>query len=102
VGESVSSYTWEMILRAFPGSELIERGIEDLRQGTETIPALLVSVGAVRLRRLGLAIPERTIDEPEIHLYLKLQESDADSAHSRYNALIRTLTSFERAAECAN
>ncbi|HVT56871.1 MAG TPA: hypothetical protein VHR45_00585 [Thermoanaerobaculia bacterium] len=27
--------------------------------------------------------------------------SDPDSAHSRYNALIRRLVSFERAAECA-
>jgi hypothetical protein len=91
-----------MTTRAYPGSELIERGIEDLREGAETIPALLVSVGAFRLRRLGLPIPERTIDSPETHLCLKLQESDPDSAHSRYNALIRTLTSFERAAECAS
>jgi hypothetical protein len=91
-----------MATRAYPGFELIERGIQDLQQGAETIPALLVSVGAFRLRRLGLPIPERTIASPETHLYLKLQESDPDSAHSRYNALIRTLTSFERAAECAS
>ena len=90
-----------MTTRAYPGSELIERGIEDLQEGAETIPALLVSVGAFRLRRLGLPIPERTIASPDTHLYRKLQESDPDSAHSRYNALIRTLTSFERAAECA-
>ncbi len=91
-----------MTARKFPGSELIETGIEDLQKGAETIPALLVSVGAFRLRRLGLPVPERTLSSPEIHLYLKLQESDPDSAHSRYNALIRTLTSFERAAECAS
>lgn len=29
-----------------------------------------------------------------------LAEHDCDSAHSRYNALIRRLVSFERAAEC--
>jgi len=91
-----------MTTRAYPGFDLIERGIEDLQEGAETIPALLVSVGAFRLRRLGLPVPERTIDSPEIQLYRKLQESDPDSAHSRYNALIRTLTSFERAAECAS
>jgi hypothetical protein len=91
-----------MTTRALPGSDLIERGLEDLQEGAETIPALLVSIGAFRLRRLGLPVPERTIDSPEIHLYQKLQESDPDSAHSRYNALIRTLTSFERAAECAS
>jgi hypothetical protein len=91
-----------MTARAFPGFELIERGIQDLQQGAETIPALLVSIGAFRLRRLGLPVPERTIASPETQLYLKLQESDPDSAHSRYNAWIRTLTSFERAAECAS
>jgi hypothetical protein len=29
-----------------------------------------------------------------------LAETDSDSAHSRYNALIRRLVSFENAAEC--
>jgi hypothetical protein len=29
-----------------------------------------------------------------------LHAEDQDSAHSRYNALIRKLVSFERAAEC--
>jgi hypothetical protein len=32
---------------------------------------------------------------------LRLAESDPLTAHSRYNALIRRLVSFERAAECA-
>ena len=30
-----------------------------------------------------------------------LRSVDPDAAHSRYNALIRRLVSFERAAECA-
>jgi hypothetical protein len=30
-----------------------------------------------------------------------LSDGDSDSAYSRYNALIRRLVSFERAAECA-
>jgi len=29
-----------------------------------------------------------------------LAEEDADSAHGRFNALVRRLVSFERAAEC--
>ncbi len=90
-----------MVSQVLPGCDLIERGLDDLGQGSETIPALLVSIGAFRLRRLGLPVPERTIPSPEIRLYQKLQESDPDAAHSRYNALIRTLVSFERAAECA-
>jgi hypothetical protein len=82
-----------------PGEDLIERGIDDLQLGVDSIEALLVSIGAPRLRRIGFEIP-RTIASPETALYERLAESDEDSAHSRYNALIRRLVSFERAAEC--
>jgi hypothetical protein len=37
----------------------------------------------------------------EHRLYALLAAEDSDSAHSRYNALVRRLVSFERAAECA-
>ena len=84
---------------ALPGEDLIERGIADLERGADSIEALLVSIGAPRLRRIGFEIP-RTIASPETMLYGRLAESDQDSAHSRYNALIRRLVSFERAAEC--
>ncbi len=83
-----------------PGEDLIERGLEDLARGEETIEALLVSIGAPRLARIGLGIPE-TIPSPERRLYDRLSREEPDSAHSRYNALIRRLVSFERAAECA-
>jgi hypothetical protein len=83
-----------------PGEELIEEGIRDLAARQETVPALLVSIGAPRLRRLGLAIPEANFSSPEHRLYQLLRTIDPDSAHSRYNALIRRLVSFERAAEC--
>jgi hypothetical protein len=46
-------------------------------------------------------VPETGIREVEHVLYERLAEADADSAHARYNALIRLLVSFERAAECA-
>jgi len=84
---------------ALPGQELVERGLEDLRQGRRSPEALLVSMGAARLRRLGLDVPE-TFPEPEAGLYALLQEESGDGAHSRYNALVRRLVSFERAAEC--
>jgi hypothetical protein len=85
---------------ALPGGDLIEAGLADLRTGADTIPALLVSIGSPRLRQIGFAVP-RTIAEPESRLYDLLAAEDEDSAHSRYNALIRRLVSFERAAECA-
>jgi hypothetical protein len=90
-----------MNLEAFPGGDLVQEGLADLAQGVEdTIPALLVLIGAPRLRRIGLSVPETAIHIPEHRLYEKLAESDSNSAHSRYNALIRRLVSFESAAEC--
>lgn len=85
-----------------PGSELVIRGIADLEEGVESIEALLVAIGRPRLRRIGLVIPEHHLPDPDHRLYALLARSDPDSAHSRYNALIRRLVSFERAAECAN
>jgi hypothetical protein len=83
-----------------PGSDLIEAGLRDLREGRETAEALLVAIGAPRLRQLGIELPEPLPQDPEHRLYDLLSESGSDSAHSRYNALIRRLVSFERAAEC--
>lgn len=85
---------------ALPGNELIESGVRDLQEGRETIAALLVAVGAPRLTRLGINLPDALPDNPEHRLYDLLEEDESDSAHSRYNALIRRLVSFERAAEC--
>ncbi len=82
-----------------PGAELVEKGIADLADGIESVEALLVSIGAPRLRRLGYAIPA-PIDDPEQRLYALLARDGAAGAHSQYNALIRRLVSFERAAEC--
>jgi len=85
---------------ALPGADLVETGLADLTRGVRSVEALLVSIGAPRLRRIGIEVP-RGIPDPETNLYELLAASDPDSAHSRYNALIRRLVSFERAAECA-
>jgi hypothetical protein len=89
-----------MTLQTLPGGDLIEQGLADLARGVESIPALLVAIGGPRLRRIGLAVPELSGPLPEHRLYELLAETDSDSAHSRYNALIRRLVSFENAAEC--
>ncbi|HJS42473.1 MAG TPA: hypothetical protein VJ755_03310 [Gemmatimonadales bacterium] len=85
--------------RPLPGTDLIERGLVDLAGGIESIPALLVSIGAPRLSRIGIEVPRPLLDA-EHRLYDLLRQEDSDAAHSRYNALIRRLVSFERAAEC--
>lgn len=83
-----------------PGADLVTTGLADLARGVESIEALLVSIGAPRLERLGFPV-RSPIAAPEHALFERLRLEDADSAHSRYNALVRRLVSFERAAECA-
>jgi hypothetical protein len=89
-----------MDLEIFPGGDLIAKGLADLESGRETPEALLVSIGAIRLRAAGLTVPPEHPD-PEHRLYRQLATLDPDAAHSRYNALLRRLISFERALECA-
>jgi hypothetical protein len=83
-----------------PAEDLISDGLRDLALGIESPAALLVSIGAPRLRRLGLEVPS-PLPSPEFRLYALLSDEDADAAHGRYNALVRRLVSFERALACA-
>ena len=53
---------------ALPGAELIEAGLIDLREHRETVAALLVAIGAPRLRRLGFELPTTLPEDPE-HRY---------------------------------
>ena len=79
---------------------MIREGLHDLAAGRESAAALLVAICAPRLRRAGLQIPSLPFDQAEHRLYELLARAHPDSAHSRYNALIRRLVSFERACEC--
>lgn len=84
-----------------PGADLVAEGIRDLAAGVTSVPALLVSIGAPRLTQLGVRIP-RVEADPEHRLYAQLREQFGDGAHSRYNALVRRLVSFERARACVS
>jgi hypothetical protein len=87
------------MITALPGGDLIEAGLADLESGVESVASLLVSIGAPRLRRAGFPV-ENPFPSPNERLYAALEKEHGDGAHSRYNALIRRLVSFERAAEC--
>ncbi|MBI3553998.1 MAG: hypothetical protein HY077_15995 [Elusimicrobia bacterium] len=89
-----------MIPKGLPGADLVASGLLDLSLGRETPEALLVSIGAPRLRRAGVRV-ESPLSDPEHRLYALLSRESSDTAHSRYNALLRRLISFERALECA-
>jgi hypothetical protein len=83
-----------------PGADLVRDGFADLAEGRMTVAALLVAIGAPRLRRLGLPVPPDHLlpRYPERDLY-ELLEREGRGAHSCFNALIRRLVSFERALE---
>ena len=86
---------------ATPGGELVAAGLEALGRGEQSDEALLVAVGAPRLKALGVRIPDtaRLPRHPELALYHSLRCRYPDDAHSRYNALIRRLVSFEHELE---
>ena len=90
-----------MDITRLPGADLVIEGLADARAGRVTVASLLVAIGAPRLRDGGLDVPALPDTDPEIRLYELLASEDSDSAHSRYNALIRQLVSFERALSCA-
>ena len=56
-------------------------------------------MAAPRLRRLGFDLPEPALCENPSHRLYALLELDGPGAHSRYNALVRRIVSFARAAE---
>ena len=82
-----------------PGGELVREGLNDIQHGRRTTASLLVLIGSPRLNALGFNVPTDE-ENPEHALYDLLASEEEDSAHSRYNALVRALVSFERAAEC--
>lgn len=92
-----------MEFERFPGADLIAEGLRDLAAGRDSVAALVVQIGAPRLAALGVALPTTvTTSHPEHCLYARLAAENSLTAHSRYNALIRRLVSFERAVACAD
>jgi hypothetical protein len=83
-----------------PGGDLVEQGLADLAQNRTTDCSLLVLIAAPRLRRLGIAVPDRPMHRPSEHeLYERLQERLGAGAHSYYNSLIRRVVSYARSLE---
>ncbi len=98
MGALALGYNLWVNLTRMPGGDLIARGLDDQSRGEESMEALLVAIGAPRLRRLGILVSD--VPSAEHRLYELLARTDPDSAHGRYNALLRRLASFVRAMEC--
>jgi hypothetical protein len=88
-------------LTALPGEEFYHQGIVDLKARIISIPALLIAIGFPRLQLLGLVngMEDYLPSDPDLQLYQVLSEANPANAYSQYNAWIRRLVSFERAAE---
>lgn len=85
----------------FPGHELFSQGIADLLDGRTSEAALLVSLARTRLIEAGFDVPPAPGEQAGHQLYDLLASVHPESAHGRYNALLRRMESFARAAEHA-
>jgi hypothetical protein len=87
------------LLAGLPGAERILEGLRDYQENRQTMSACLVRMAQRRLIRAGLLKPAPPIDDgAELELYHFLAH-EGNQAHSRYNALIRELVSFEHALD---
>ncbi len=90
-------------LERLPGAEIVAAGLDDLAGGRSSVESAAVEMAATRLREAGITVPV-TADggKPAAHrLYGALVAEYGDAAYSRYNAIIRRMVSFARAAERA-
>lgn len=83
-----------------PGGEIVDAGLADLAQGKVTIPSLLVSLAAPRLRREGVPVGP-PLANPEERLYALVEKESGDLAHAHYNAHLRRIVSFADACHAA-
>jgi hypothetical protein len=91
----------DMAIDDLPGAALIRAGLSDLEHRRETIASFLVQIASPKLRRSGIKVDvdDAVALEADHRLYDLLSREYDNEAHSRYNALLRELVSFERALE---
>jgi hypothetical protein len=83
-----------------PGQDLVEQRLADFAQNRVSEAARLVLIADPRLRRLGIAVPNRPLPGSWEHdLYACLEQRLGAAAHSYYNSLVRRIVSFARALE---
>jgi len=87
------------LLSGLPAAARIIEGLRDHLENRHSIPACLVRIARPRLARAGLINPSPVHDTgAELDLY-QLLSQDGQPAHSRYNAIMRELVSFEHALD---
>lgn len=91
-------------MSSLPGWELVSAGLADLAAGRRTIAGELVRSASSRLAASGLPLPvavDPVASRSNVLYALVLAEVGPASAHARYNALRRRLSSFLRSVEHA-
>jgi len=87
------------LISDLPGTALIQQGLQDYHAKLHTMPSCLVRMARRRLVRAGLIEASSGHDiNAELDLY-HLLSHEGNQAHSRYNALVRELISFEHALD---
>lgn len=87
-------------IERLPGGEIVRPGLIDLANGRETIEAAAVEMASGRLTELGFDVRPTGSKDPAAHrLYDMLAAELGNGAHSHYNAILRRIDSFARAAE---
>lgn len=86
------------ISKSLPGSALVQQGIDDLFDGTQSVPALLLCSARTKFSSIGIDLPKIDNSQPALSMYEMLAKKHGNGAHSKYNALRRELVSFFRAS----
>jgi len=86
------------LLSGLPGEALIRKGLADRLNARVSVESCLVEIAGPRLARAGVLHRDAPAVEPERTLYRLLSEHRGD-AYSRYNSLLRELSSFEHALD---
>jgi len=86
------------LLSGLPGEALIRKGLADRSDARLSVESCLVEIAAPRLARAGILRRDAPGMEAERALYHLLSQSPGDS-YSRYNSLLRELSSFEHALD---
>jgi hypothetical protein len=87
------------LIQGLPGEELILKGLADLADKSHTIESCLVRIASNRLSQAGiLTAPVPSAENAELDLY-QFYLPLGNGAHSKYNAIIRQLISFEQALD---
>lgn len=81
-----------------PGGELIAQGLADLRAGTRSPEAFLLSRFHGRLAQVDVLLEADPLPDPDRGMYLALEERYGARAHSVHRSMTRRLVSYVHAA----